>query len=48
MNTPATTISEMPFLSQGSNDESVLLSKVAGLTFPIDDGLAQTNERYGG
>jgi hypothetical protein len=37
MNTPATTISEMPFLSQGSNDESVLLSQVAGLTFPTPE-----------
>jgi UDPglucose 6-dehydrogenase len=35
MSTPGTTISELPFLSQGSNDESVLLSKVAGRALRI-------------
>src|ERR1039458_6851392 len=35
MSTPGTAISEMPILSQGSNDESVLLSKVAGRVLRI-------------
>jgi hypothetical protein len=35
MTASGTTISEMPFLLQDSNDESVLLSKVAGRTLRI-------------
>ena len=46
MSTPGTAISEMPILSQGSNDESVLLSQVAGRAFPIPECLYESSNDF--